>query len=145
MPMLFGCSGQLLAADPQVIADTDAAFQELAAGNETALLSRLPKQVAETPAQVRMIGLMRQLLPAAKASRYELVGWRTFAGTSGQQHTAVLRYTYDNGEHITATGLFQKPAEGGPWRMVSLNIGPSNAQEVAAPVVATSIGAQGRR
>lgn len=136
---LAACGGQSLSADPQAIADTDAAFQELTAGNEKALLARLPKEVSENPGQVRLIGLMRQLLPPAKARPYQLVGWRTYAGTGGRQHNVVLRYAYDNGEYITTVAQFTKPDANGPWQMISLNIRPSAPEEIAAPVVATTL------
>lgn len=132
---LTACGVAQISPDPQAIADTDAAFQELAAGNDKALLARLPKEVSENPGQVRLIGLMRQLLPKAKAKPYDFVGWRVFAGTGGRQHTVILRYAYDNGEYITTTAVFTKPETDGPWKMVSLNINPSSPEEVSAPVI----------
>jgi hypothetical protein len=136
---LTACGAQSLSADPQVIANTDAAFQEMAAGNEKALLARLPQAISADPGQVRMIRALREFLPKAKAKPYELVGWHSFAGTGGRQHDVVLRYTYDNGEHITATALFIKSRPDEPWKMMSLNVKPSSPDEVAAPVISPTL------
>ncbi len=134
--LLAACGVQNLplGPDPALVAQADAAFDELTVGDTKALLARMPEQF-RGPTHERVVGMMHGILPSSKHDGADVIGWNFFTGTGGSRRTLALRYDYANGEHITAAAVFARKKDAEPWRMQGFNIKPSEPAEIDAPTL----------
>jgi hypothetical protein len=122
--MLASCNfKQVLAPDPDAQKVAEAAYADLVLGHTDHLAADWPAEY-KTPSQMKMMGILRELIPAGQAKPGAIVGINKNVNTSG--HTQVLTYNYDYGaEKVRFTATLQRKNDSEPWKVMGVNIAPA--------------------
>lgn len=128
---LAGCKAP--SANPAAVAAAEAAYSAFAAGDDKALEALLTPEL-RNPATMAQLARLRALAPSGPPRAATLVGWRSFAGTSGRQITLTHRYDYADVSVMATTVLVPGKAEGS-WlvQTFNLNFGVAPAPAPAGP------------
>lgn len=135
---LAACSMPTLEGDVDRAAEATALYADLVEGRDDALLARMSS--VNNPAELRaQLPMIRSFAPAGPAPEPKSLGWRSYAGTNGQEYSLAQEYEYPDRFIRTDTNFVK---EGAAWKVLGFNVNARMKPGAAAPATAATATAE---